>query len=431
MNDVINQITESHGRSNMFACTMLKALIQSKRRGCNVLSSYSHLNPVFLFIVFLNMPLLLRASPSSNPIENARLRSSSNAVSSVQCQRSLLGKKQDDQSFYNLGSSSSAPVIDELVELNLSGRGQVPGDSLWRQINVQSLIAEKRAEIERTLGKDRAIDLFREVQGQVLKRIMEPDDPINRDDGRANSANLPRQNKLTVFKPTLNRAFDSHSGRIFSAEFSPDGRQVLTASPLDQTAKLWDARSGQLLHTFDGHNDQVRSAEFSPGGRQVLTASNDHTAKLWDATTGQLIHTFDGHSEGVRSAEFSPDGRQVLTASDDKTAKLWDATSGQLLQTFEGHSGGVRSAEFSPDGKQVLTASEDRTVKLWDASSGQLLYTLEGHNASVNSAVFSPDGRQVLSGSDDMTAKLWSLYSEVDLDNEGQADLPGAVGDQR
>jgi WD40 repeat protein len=153
-----------------------------------------------------------------------------------------LGKKQDKQSSFNPGSSSLAPIIDELVELNLSGRAQVPGDLLWRQINVQSLIAEKKAEIERTLGKDRAIELFRAVQVQVLKRIMAPDNYVNRDDGRANSDNSKRTQKVKVFKPTLKKDFPGHSDWVLSAKFSPVGGQVLTASD-DKTAKLWSIYS--------------------------------------------------------------------------------------------------------------------------------------------------------------------------------------------
>ena len=122
MIDVTNQITESEGRGKIFACTMLKGFLPSKQRGWNALSSYSHLSLVFLSILLLNMPLLLWATPSSNRSQNARPNSS------VQCQRSLLGKKQDSQSFDNYGSSSLAPIIDELVEFNLSGRAQGPRD---------------------------------------------------------------------------------------------------------------------------------------------------------------------------------------------------------------------------------------------------------------------------------------------------------------
>jgi WD40 repeat protein len=70
------------------------------------------------------------------------------------------------------------------------------------------------------------------------------------------------------------------------------------------------------------HHGRVRSAQFSPDGKQIVTASEDKTAKVWDAETGKLLASIE-HRELVRSAEFSPDGEQIATASSDKTAKVW------------------------------------------------------------------------------------------------------------
>ena len=177
--------------------------------------------------------------------------------------------------------------------------------------------------------------------------------------------------------------------------FSPDGARVLTASE-DNTARLWDAASGQELRVLRGHEDAVRSAVFSPDGARVLTASGDNTARLWDAASGQELRVLRGHEDGVNSAVFSPDGARVLTASEDNTARLWDAASGQELRVLRGHEDLVGSAVFSPDGARVLTASEDNTARLWDAASGQELRVLRGHEGPVYSAVFSPDGARVL-----------------------------------
>ena len=72
---------------------------------------------------------------------------------------------------------------------------------------------------------------------------------------------------------------------------------------------------------------------------RFLTAYGDKTAKLWDAASGECLHTFEGHGYCVCSAAFSPDGQQVVTASSDRTAKLWAAASGECLHAFEGHRG--------------------------------------------------------------------------------------------
>jgi WD40 repeat protein len=65
-----------------------------------------------------------------------------------------------------------------------------------------------------------------------------------------------------------------------SAVFSPEGARIVTAD--DNTARVWDAKSGQALLTLQGHDGLVLSAAFSPDGARIVTAS-DHTARVWDA----------------------------------------------------------------------------------------------------------------------------------------------------
>jgi len=104
-----------------------------------------------------------------------------------------------------------------------------------------------------------------------------------------------------------------HTGSLFSAAFSADGSRVVTAS-FDNTAKIWDAKTGVVQLTFVGHTDPVFAAAFSVDGAHVVTACRDNTAKLWDATSGAELHTFKGHTESVSSASFSEDGSRVVTA---------------------------------------------------------------------------------------------------------------------
>lgn len=198
----------------------------------------------------------------------------------------------------------------------------------------------------------------------------------------------------------------AHTGYVNSAVFSPNGEFVLTASD-DRTAKLWNAQTGEVVHSFEGHAGRVRFAAFSPNGNLILTASDDKTARIWDRATGELQRELQGHEWGVLSAAFSGDGKMVVTGSDDNSARIWDATTGAVLLTLAGHTAAVTSVAFSPNGSRVLTASEDFTAKLWDAQTGKEILNLRGHSQEVTSVTFSDDGQYALTGSRDGTAILW------------------------
>jgi hypothetical protein len=63
---------------------------------------------------------------------------------------------------------------------------------------------------------------------------------------------------------------------------------VVTASG-DKTARIWDAESGKEIAVLKGHTGSVWSAAFSGDGKRVVTASADRTARIWDVTWATLV----------------------------------------------------------------------------------------------------------------------------------------------
>ncbi|MCK6579426.1 MAG: NB-ARC domain-containing protein [Anaerolineae bacterium] len=211
-------------------------------------------------------------------------------------------------------------------------------------------------------------------------------------------------------QPALIRVLAGHTESVTSAAYSPDGRRIVSASR-DRTVRIWDAETGETLHTLAGHTRSVNSAAFSPDGRRIVSASSDHTVRVWDAESGEGVNTLSRHTAEVTSAAFSPDGRRIVSASWDGTARAWDAETGKWVLTMDGDTDFVTSAAYSPDGRRIVSASRDGTVRVWDAETGMPIRTLAGHTSSVNSAAFSPDGRRIVSVSDDRTVQVWDAKS--------------------
>jgi WD40 repeat protein len=195
---------------------------------------------------------------------------------------------------------------------------------------------------------------------------------------------------------------------VSAVAVSSNGRHALSGC-YDQTLRLWDLQTGQLLRTFVGHEDKVSAVVITAGGRQALSASHDRTLKLWDLQTGQLLSTLAGHEDGVSAVAVTPDGRHAISASGDRTLKLWDLTASQLIHTTTGHEAEVSSMAVTDDGRHALSASHDHTLRLWDLATGQPLRSFTDHDDRVSAVAIVAGGRHVLSGSHDRTLRLWDL----------------------
>jgi WD40 repeat protein len=74
----------------------------------------------------------------------------------------------------------------------------------------------------------------------------------------------------------------------------------------------------------------VYAVAFSPDGHLLASGLEDAGTQLWDAGTGQWLHTlspdatFWSEMTGpVHAVAFSPDGRLLASAGDDGTVRLW------------------------------------------------------------------------------------------------------------
>jgi WD40 repeat protein len=242
-----------------------------------------------------------------------------------------------------------------------------------------------------------------------------------------------------------------HDAPVNSAQFSPDGGRVLTASD-DGTAQLWDGDHGEPLIEPLKHHDRVASAQFSPDGLRILTVTTNY-AGVWNARTGQAITQFKPNGE-IASAQFSPDGQRVVTAGGsllEGHAQVWNALTGKLLTEFKHEylldyasfspdgqrlvtcsmgaeaayiwnaqaggepieiwdfdGGGAKAAQFSPNGVRILTFSPG-IAQIRDGRSGRRLGEPLKHDGPIHSARFSLDGQQVVTTSQDRTARIWDV----------------------
>jgi WD40 repeat protein len=87
---------------------------------------------------------------------------------------------------------------------------------------------------------------------------------------------------------------------------------------------LCEASQGKRLKTLHGHTWTIYSLDFTPDGRTLLSGSADGTARLWDVATGTERHCYKWHKRWVTCATLSPDGMTAAAGSEDATIVVWD-----------------------------------------------------------------------------------------------------------
>jgi serine/threonine protein kinase len=273
----------------------------------------------------------------------------------------------------------------------------------------------ERSQAERACARAAELDPFNPQIRLVCYHICADFGSLTQADAHAAAIGI-EPSKVRLGREVLR--FPAHRGGVYSAAFSQDGAQILSAGS-DKAVRLWNAATGEEVRGFFGHQKNVRRCVFTSDGRHALSASWDWTARLWDLESGSELRRFE-HATSVNGLALSPDGRYLATAGGDHDGKdtavrLWDFQSGTELRRLEGHTRLVNSAAFAPNGKTILTGSFDRTARLWSVQTGQELARLDGRQAQVTDAAFLPDGKQALTCSFDWTIQLWDLETGENL----------------
>ena len=167
-------------------------------------------------------------------------------------------------------------------------------------------------------------------------------------------------------------SFGQPNQELWCLQFSPDGKWLVSAGNT-YGVRVWPWQPDciqEMKSPLELPEALVAGfsnrATFSSDGTRLITGGQEQTVKIWDASSGDLLQTLSGHTRDVLAVAVSPDGRWLASGGEDTTIRLWDAETGRVRYKLRGHIGVINSLAFSPDSRRLASGSRDKTVKVWE-----------------------------------------------------------------
>lgn len=250
---------------------------------------------------------------------------------------------------------------------------------------------------------------------------------------------------------------------VFSANFSPDGRNVLLevqlrdarlGVPLPNPAReratraqlqWWDASSGRYLRSLDVQASYSKPYLTLNATRVVKICSDEgcHKVEVFDASDGKLLQSFDTLlapvlkasktstnfagkplPDSVKVSGLSADGRLFFVMSaDNGLGGVWDLSTGKSICSidlgratvpdrihFDSRSFRGTPASFDREGRRLVFTRDNQTVRVFDVNSCKETRTITQNTRSFLTRVeLSPDGRSVFTAMMNLQARIWSV----------------------
>lgn len=167
-----------------------------------------------------------------------------------------------------------------------------------------------------------------------------------------------------------------------SVQFSPDGNYFLIKSAEPASCKIYDVKTGRLIHSFTDFNGMLNNVRFSDNGKLIVFAT-DEMPKLYYVNTGQLIKSFESRSHEINSVKISPNGHHIATANKGGMSLIVDLHSGKTLKYINQSQDALLDLKYSLDENYLVTAAKNGTINIFDAKNWNLLHSIKNQNASI------------------------------------------------
>ncbi|XP_075386214.1 denticleless protein homolog [Tenrec ecaudatus] len=226
------------------------------------------------------------------------------------------------------------------------------------------------------------------------------------------SSHYPLQSLLTAYQCSYGDEYISYGETgvpvpPFGCTFAtaPNMEHVLAVANEEGIVRLYNTKSqtckNKCFKEWLAHWNAVFDLAWVPGEFKLVTASGDQTARLWDVNTGELMGACRGHQCSLKSVAFSKFQTAVFcTGGRDGNIMVWDTRYNkkdgyyrQVNQISGAHNTSDKQTPSKPKKKQNLKG----------------LAPSVDFQQSVTVVLFQDENTLISAGAVDGIIKVWDL----------------------
>ena len=101
-----------------------------------------------------------------------------------------------------------------------------------------------------------------------------------------------------------------------------------------------------------------------------LSLSQDATVKIriWNVKSGAVLHKLDSGKRRIRSLAFSPNSLQLASGGEGKHVHVWNVETGRQMVALPRETAKVFAVLFTGD-DQLAAAGSDNLIRIWDVKN--------------------------------------------------------------